>query len=129
MHKRNESQYKPQVSEHLLHLKKIHQHNENHTETQLLRQQKIKKHLFLTSLQEKMEKLNSCQIPCRSYKKKVHLKTLKYVPHVKQFTKKLSSRRKASRLEEAFQFQCCLFESTFASLRENLIFEVLATKI
>lgn len=70
MHKRNESQYKPQVSEHLLHLKKIHQHNENHTETQLLRQQKIKKHLFLTSLQEKMEKLNSCQIPCRSYKKK-----------------------------------------------------------
>lgn len=38
-----------------------------------------------------MEKLNSCQIPCHSYKKKkkVHLK-LKYVPHVTQFTKKLS---------------------------------------
>lgn len=37
-----------------------------------------------------MEKLNSCQIPCHSYKKKkVHLK-IKYVPHVTQFTKKLS---------------------------------------
>lgn len=78
-----------------------------------------------------MEKLNSCQIPCRSYKKSAfkNIQISSSCKAIHQETQPVSSRRKTSRLEEAFQFQCCLFELTFASLRENLIFEVLATKI
>lgn len=77
-----------------------------------------------------MEKLNSCQIPCHSYKKKKSAfknKIRSSCNAIHQETQPVSSRRKTSRLEEAFQ--CCLFELTFASLRENLIFEVLAIKI
>lgn len=77
-----------------------------------------------------MEKLNSCQIPCHSYKKiksAFKNKIRSSCNAIHQETQPVSSRRKTSRLEE--EFQCCLFELTFASLRENLIFEVLATKI
>lgn len=75
-----------------------------------------------------MEKLNSCQIPCHSYKKSA-FKNIKIRSSCKAIHQETQQQEKGFPLEEAFQFQCCLFESTFASLRENLIFEVLATKI